>query len=92
VGVGWSQTFSCLTGTREQFYLDIDGPWLRDGWLTVDSSGLALRIPSFESTWPYLEQGADNVIAIRLDNRPTLHAGSSAAFIDVWLVKTRQCM
>ena len=94
-GVGWYRKHFAIPADDkgQQFYLDVDGAmayavvWLNGhfvgGW------------PYGYSSWrlyltPFIKQGADNVLAIRLDNPPNSSRWypGGGIYRNVWLVKT----
>lgn len=94
-GVGWYRRHLRVPATErgKQIYLDIDGAmayasvWL-NGHLV---GGWPYGYASFElDLTPYTEFGADNVIAIRLDNPPDSSRWypGGGIYRNVWLVKT----
>ena len=94
-GVGWYRKhFSVSPQERGQrFYLDIDGAmayatvWLNGKFV----GGWPYGYASFElDLTPYVEYGADNVLAIRLDNPPDSSRWypGGGIYRNVWLVKT----
>src|SRR5262245_43099881 len=94
-GVAWYRKhFTAPASDRgKQFYLDIDGAmaystvWLNGKFV----GGWPYGYASFElDLTPYLDFGADNVIAIRLDNPPESSRWypGGGIYRNVWLVKT----
>jgi len=94
-GVGWYRKhFNASASERgRQFYLDIDGAmayssvWLNGRFV----GGWPYGYASFElDLTPYIQYGADNVIAIRLDNPPDSSRWypGGGIYRNVWLVKT----
>ena len=94
-GVGWYRKhFTVSAGEKgRQFNLDIDGAmayatvWLNGRFV----GGWPYGYASFElDLTPYIEFGADNVIAIRLDNPPDSSRWypGGGIYRNVWLVKT----
>ncbi len=94
-GVGWYRKhFNVSASDRgKQIYLDIDGAmayasvWLNGRFV----GGWPYGYASFElDLTPYLAFGADNVIAIRLDNPPDSSRWypGGGIYRNVWLVKT----
>ncbi len=94
-GVGWYRKhFSAAASERgRQFYLDIDGAmayasvWLNGRFV----GGWPYGYASFElDLTPYIQFGADNVLAIRLDNPPDSSRWypGGGIYRNVWLVKT----
>jgi len=94
-GVGWYRKhFTASSKDKgKQFYLDIDGAmayatvWL-NGKLV---GGWPYGYASFElDLTPYIDFGADNVLAIRLDNPPDSSRWypGGGIYRNVWLVKT----
>jgi beta-galactosidase len=94
-GVGWYRKHFDLSSNDkgQQIYLDIDGAmaypavWLNGkfvgGW-TYGYSSFRLDLT------PYIKYGAENVLAIRLDNPPESSRWypGSGIYRNVWLVKT----
>ncbi len=94
-GVGWYRKhFRVSPGEKgTQFHLEIDGAmayamvWLNGKFV----GGWPYGYASFElDLTPYVEFGADNVIAIRLDNPPDSSRWypGGGIYRNVWLVKT----
>src|SRR2546421_10304282 len=94
-GVGWYRKHITIPAADKgkQFYLDIDGAmayatvWLNGKFV----GGWPYGYASFElDLTPYIEAGADNVIAIRLDNPPESSRWypGGGIYRNVWLVKT----
>jgi beta-galactosidase len=94
-GVGWYRKhFTASSKDKgKQFYLDIDGAmayatvWLNGKFL----GGWPYGYASFElDLTPYIDFGADNVLAIRLDNPPDSSRWypGGGIYRNVWLVKT----
>src|SRR5437660_3954861 len=94
-GVGWYRKHFTIPASQRgrQFYLDIDGAmayasvWLNGRFV----GGWPYGYASFElDLTPYMEFGADNVIAIRLDNPPDSSRWypGGGIYRNVWLVKT----
>lgn len=94
-GVGWYRKhFDVPAADRgRQLYLDVDGAmaystvWLNGKFV----GGWPYGYASFElDLTPYVEFGADNVIAIRLDNPPESSRWypGGGIYRNVWLVKT----
>jgi beta-galactosidase len=94
-GVGWYRKhFKVPVGDRgRQLYLDIDGAmayasvWLNGKFV----GGWPYGYASFRlDLTPYAEFGADNVLAVRLDNPPDSSRWypGSGIYRNVWLVKT----
>lgn len=94
-GVGWYRKhFSVATDEKgRRFYLDVDGAmayatvWLNGKFV----GGWPYGYASFElDLTPYVEFGADNIIAIRLDNPPESSRWypGGGIYRNVWLVKT----
>jgi beta-galactosidase len=94
-GVGWYRKHFTVSASEQgrQFYLDIDGAmayaavWLNGRFL----GGWPYGYASFElDLTPFIEYGADNVIAIRLDNPPDSSRWypGGGIYRNVWLVKT----
>jgi beta-galactosidase len=94
-GVAWYRKhFSVSPQDKgKQFYLDIDGAmayatvWLNGNFV----GGWPYGYASFElDLTPYIQSGADNVIAIRLDNPPDSSRWypGGGIYRNVWLVKT----
>ncbi len=94
-GVGWYRKHFNVSPNEKgkQFYLDIDGAmayatvWLNGKFV----GGWPYGYASFElDLTPYIEFGADNVIAIRLDNPPDSSRWypGGGIYRNVWLVKT----
>jgi beta-galactosidase len=94
-GVAWYRKhFTVSAGDQgQQFYLDVDGAMAYASvWLNGQFVG---GWPYGYSSWrldltPYLKPGADNVIAIRLDNPETSSRWypGGGIYRNVWLVKT----
>ena len=96
-GVGWYRKhFSVSPGEKgRQFYLDVDGAmayamvWLNGKFV----GGWPYGYASFElDLTPYIQFGADNLIAIRLDNPPDSSRWypGGGIYRNVWLIKTSQ--
>lgn len=94
-GVGWYRKHLTVSASErgKQIYLDIDGAmayasvWLNGRFV----GGWPYGYASFElDLTPYIEFGADNVIAIRLDNPPDSSRWypGGGIYRNVWLVKT----
>jgi beta-galactosidase len=94
-GVGWYRKhFTAGAADRaRRFYLDIDGAmayptvWLNGKFV----GGWPYGYASFElDLSPYIEFGADNVLAVRLDNPPESSRWypGGGIYRNVWLVKT----
>ena len=94
-GVGWYRKHFTLPASEKgrQFHLEIDGAmayatvWLNGRFV----GGWPYGYASFElDLTPYIEFGADNVIAIRLDNPPDSSRWypGGGIYRNVWLVKT----
>src|SRR5258705_9596776 len=94
-GVGWYRKNFTVSpqDNGKQFYLDIDGAmayatvWLNGSFV----GGWPYGYASFElNLTPYIQSGADNVIAIRLDNPPDSSRWypGGGIYRNVWLVKT----
>jgi beta-galactosidase len=94
-GVGWYRKHFTASAKEKgkQFYLDVDGAmayatvWLNGHFV----GGWPYGYASFElDLTPYLEFGADNVIAVRLDNPPDSSRWypGGGIYRNVWLVKT----
>ena len=94
-GVGWYRKHFRVSPQEKgrQFYLDLDGAmayatvWLNGKFV----GGWPYGYASFElDLTPYVEFGADNVIAIRLDNPPDSSRWypGGGIYRNVWLVKT----
>jgi beta-galactosidase len=94
-GVAWYRKhFTAAPGDRgKQFYLDVDGAmaystvWLNGKFV----GGWPYGYASFElDLTPYIVLGAENVIAIRLDNPPESSRWypGGGIYRNVWLVKT----
>lgn len=94
-GVGWYRKHFNIAPQESgrRFYLDIDGAmayatvWLNGKFV----GGWPYGYASFElDLTPYVELGADNVIAIRLDNPPDSSRWypGGGIYRNVWLVKT----
>jgi beta-galactosidase len=94
-GVGWYRKHFTVSASEKgrQFYLDIDGAmayatvWLNGRF----AGGWPYGYASFElNLTPDIEFGADNVIAIRLDNPPDSSRWypGGGIYRNVWLVKT----
>ncbi|HEX6623422.1 MAG TPA: glycoside hydrolase family 2 TIM barrel-domain containing protein, partial [Pyrinomonadaceae bacterium] len=94
-GVGWyRKRFHVAAGERgRQLYLDIDGAMAYSAvWLNGQLvGGWPYGYASFRlDLTPYVEYGAENVLAIRLDNPPESSRWYPGAglYRNVWLVKT----
>jgi beta-galactosidase len=94
-GVGWYRKHFAVSpqDVGKQFYLDIDGAMAyATVWLNGDFvGGWPYGYASFElNLTPYIKPGADNVIAIRLDNPPDSSRWypGGGIYRNVWLVKT----
>jgi beta-galactosidase len=94
-GVGWYRKHFAVSprDKGKQFYLDIDGAmayatvWLNGTFV----GGWPYGYASFElNLTPFIDFGADNVIAIRLDNPPDSSRWypGGGIYRNVWLVKT----
>ena len=94
-GVGWYRKHLTVSASERgrRIYLDIDGAmayasvWLNGRFV----GGWPYGYASFElDLTPYIEFGADNVIAIRLDNPPDSSRWypGGGIYRNVWLVKT----
>jgi beta-galactosidase len=94
-GVGWYRKhFTASPAERgKQFYLDIDGAmayatvWLNGKFV----GGWPYGYASFElDLTPYMDFGAENVLAIRLDNPPESSRWypGGGIYRNVWLIKT----
>jgi beta-galactosidase len=94
-GVGWYRKhFDVPAGDRgKQFYLDVDGAmayaavWLNGRFV----GGWPYGYASFRlDLTPFVEYGAENVVAIRLDNPPDSSRWypGGGIYRNVWLVKT----
>jgi beta-galactosidase len=94
-GVAWYRKHFTVPagGGGNQFYLDVDGAMAYAAvWLNGQFVG---GWPYGYSSWrldltPFLKLGADNVLAIRLDNPPTSSRWypGGGIYRNVWLVKT----
>ena len=95
-GVGWYRKHLSVSAQDKgkQFYLDIDGAmayatvWLNGSFV----GGWPYGYASFElDLTPYIQSGADNVIAIRLDNPPDSSRWypGGGIYRNVWLVKQK---
>ncbi|HZB45824.1 MAG TPA: beta-galactosidase GalB, partial [Pyrinomonadaceae bacterium] len=94
-GVGWyRKRFNVAAGERgRQLYLDIDGAMAYSAvWLNGKLvGGWPYGYASFRlDLTPHVEYGAENVLAIRLDNPPESSRWYPGAglYRNVWLVKT----
>ena len=96
-GVGWYRKHFSVSPAEKgrQFYLDVDGAmayamvWLNGKFV----GGWPYGYASFElDLTPYIKFGADNVIAIRLDNPPDSSRWypGGGIYRNVWLIKTSQ--
>ncbi|MDQ2920741.1 MAG: DUF4982 domain-containing protein [Acidobacteriota bacterium] len=94
-GTGWYRKHLAVSprDKGQQFYLDIDGAmayatvWMNGKFV----GGWPYGYASFElDLTPYIDFGADNVIAIRLDNPPDSSRWypGGGIYRNVWLVKT----
>lgn len=94
-GIGWYRKHLAISprDKGKQFYLDIDGAmayatvWLNGKFV----GGWPYGYASFQlDLTPYVDFGADNVIAIRLDNPPESSRWypGGGIYRNVWLVKT----
>ena len=94
-GVGWYRKHFRVSSQEKarRFYLDVDGAmayatvWLNGKFV----GGWPYGYASFElDLTPYVEFGADNVIAIRLDNPPESSRWypGGGIYRNVWLLKT----
>ena len=94
-GVGWYRKHLTVSANErgKQIYLDIDGAmayasvWLNGRFV----GGWPYGYASFElDLTPYVQFGADNVIAIRLDNPPDSSRWypGGGIYRNVWLLKT----
>jgi len=94
-GIGWYRRhFTAAPNEKgKRYYLDIDGAmayatvWLNGKFV----GGWPYGYASFElDLAPYIEFGADNVIAVRLDNPPDSSRWypGGGIYRNVWLVKT----
>jgi beta-galactosidase len=96
-GVGWYRKhFSLPTGdAARRVYLDVDGAMSHANvWINGRNVG---GWPYGYASWrvdltPYVKPGADNVVAIRLDNPPDSSRWypGGGIYRNVWLVKTAQ--
>jgi beta-galactosidase len=94
-GIAWYRKhFTVPAGdSGQQFYLDVDGAMAYAAvWLNGRFVG---GWPYGYASWrldltPYLKRGADNVLAIRLDNPPSSSRWypGGGIYRNVWLVKT----
>lgn len=94
-GVGWYRKHFTIppADTGKRFYIDFDGAmaypaiWLNGRFV----GGWAYGYSSFRlDLTPYLKAGAENVIAVRLENLPESSRWypGSGIYRNVWLVKT----
>jgi beta-galactosidase len=96
-GVAWYRKHFTVPASDagKQFYLDVDGAMAYAAvWLNGQFVG---GWPYGYSSWrldltPYLKPGAENVLAIRLDNPPSSSRWypGGGIYRNVWLVKTAQ--
>jgi len=94
-GIGWYRKHFTVpaSDSGKQFYLDVDGAMSYAAvWLNGQFVG---GWPYGYSSWwvdltPYLKPGAENVLAIRLDNPPSSSRWypGGGIYRNVWLVKT----